>query len=982
MTRAAPRDLRRSLAVLVLVATLPLMALGTIGAWMLVDQRREAVATELAGTARALQVAVDRQLEIELATMDALAITAAATPADLATFGERARRVLDRQGSWRGVWLIDASSQAVLAQAGADTALAASIAPQAVDQVSRQGRATAAGIVSPDPPGQRPYILLLAPARADAAVRHVLAVALDPKALNAVFADQGLDPSWTGAIIDTRLMLAGRSRDAARFVGKPATPTLAERVRQGHKGMFSALNQEGATVYTVLSRSASSGWSVAIGVPASYVEGPARTLLAQLAGGALGLIALGLSLTVAVSVGIVRRRHADEKALDEGRALLDSALAGSHLGVWDLRLPVGTLSFSERVASILGHAPDALEPSLEQWGQLVHPDDLEAVRSAMTQHAAGAVPLYEAEYRLRHREGHWVWVLARGQVTERDAEGRPTRAMGTVLDVTERKQTEISAQRDRARLQAILTTTLDGIHIVDQEGLLVEANPAFLGMLGLDRGAIGSLKVDEWDADITLEQFGRDNADLLDTGAPRVFEARHLRRDGSVLDVEISASRMKVDGRWFLCAVSRDITLRKRTEAELLRHRDHLEELVRERTAELGKAKEAAESANRAKSTFLASMSHELRTPMNAILGLTSLMLNRAVEPKQRDQLGKTMTAARHLLSIINDILDLSKIEADSLVLRPSDFVLRDMVAEAVQLVSEAARAKGLDIRTDIAIEVPALVHGDRVRVSQILVNYLGNAVKFSERGTIRLRVVCESDDAMGLLLRFEVVDQGPGIDAELQARLFEPFVQGDNATTRAGGGTGLGLTICRRIARQMHGEAGVTSAPGQGSTFWARLRFDHAALPASAPSSALVEDPAQVLRREFTAASILLVDDNPVNREVALALLESVGLAVTATADGRECVELARTRLFDMVLMDLQMPGMDGIQATREIRQLPGWADVPIVAMTASVYEEERQACLAAGMNGYLVKPVEASVLYAKVLKWLTHQRRLGAGP
>lgn len=460
----------------------------------------------------------------------------------------------------------------------------------------------------------------------------------------------------------------------------------------------------------------------------------------------------------------------------------------------------------------------------------------------------------------------------------------------------------------------------------------------------------------------------------LTHGRPWKGEFNNRRKDGSdYTEFVIISPIRQLDGSiTHFVAVKEDISEKKRLAAELDNHRHHLEKLVAERTTQLAEAQKRAETANQAKSAFLANMSHEIRTPMNAIIGLTHLMQRARPLPGQAERLSKIDTAARHLLSVINDILDLSKIEAKKLTLEQSDFHLDMIFDHILSLLREQATFKGLTIKVD-RNDVPDWLRGDPTRLRQALLNYASNAVKFTEQGTIFLRAKKLEEQGNDILVRFEVQDTGIGIESDKIASLFEAFEQADASTTRRHGGTGLGLAITRHLARLMGGEVGAQSELGRGSTFWftARLGRGHSSQPAVPPAEVMV-DAETLFRTHYEGSRILLVEDNAINREVAMELLSGGGVTVDTAENGRLAVAMVRATRYDLVLMDIQMPEMDGREATRMIRTMGGNESLPVLAMTANVFEEDRRACLEAGMNDFIAKPVDPEKLFSTIAKWL----------
>jgi PAS domain S-box-containing protein len=634
--------------------------------------------------------------------------------------------------------------------------------------------------------------------------------------------------------------------------------------------------------------------------------------------------------------------------------------------------------FSPQLKRMLGYGPDEMLPSLATWSQNIHPDDAHGVMVALQDHLAGKRGRYEAQYRLRNRNGDYLWVQDRGRVCERDAAGAASRVVGMVQNVTQQHQSQAALQRSEEDQRTLIAALPDVImrldrqgrhlYVSDNVGVMVPLSPAdVLGRTHHELGFPDDL-CRRWDADIaTVFETGlglESEFELDGAQGKRTISCRLLP------DVDADRSIRSV------LVVCRDVTERRAAEAELERHRHHLEELVNERTAELSVAKEAAESANRAKSSFLANMSHELRTPMAAIMGMTRLALNRAEDPVLRDQLGKAEQASQHLLGLINDVLDLSKIEAERMTLEQTEFELGSALDGVVQLASPRAAEKGL--RLDLDLPAPLAeqaVSGDPLRLRQILLNLVDNAIKFTHHGSVAVRVRAQDDRAGHLSLHIEVADTGIGIDSALQERLFMAFEQADNSMSRKYGGTGLGLAITKRLVEMMRGEIGVSSRPGQGSRFWFTVRLRRVSGPLPALPTPGANGALQSLLHRHAGALVLLVDDEPVSREVSTCMLQLAGLQVHSAEDGVQALDLARLQPYAVILMDMQMPRLDGLQATRAILADSLNRDTPVLAMTANAFDEDRRRCLDAGMVDHLAKPIDPDRLYQAVLGCL--QRR-----
>jgi len=752
------------------------------------------------------------------------------------------------------------------------------------------------------------------------------------------------------------------------------------------------------------------------------------------------------------------------------------ALEASDLALWEWDLTTDQIFVDRTYFGFLGLDRDAESIPIANLRALVSPDDLEVFRNSIAAAIGGEAPLFQVQHRMRHADGRWVWLETSGSVSSRDANGRVTRMTGTNANITERKQLERALSNTLRVLRALLETLPLPVILRDAERRVTLVNEAFEKMTGIPRQEIVGKAFEEYAGRIPFPRHRETDDQILEERKSLRYETSVRAADGTAFDVIVAKTPLMAEDGTItgIASVLTDISEQKRT-ADIQE-----------------KARVAAEAAVQAKSRFLANMSHELRTPLNGVVGMASLLENTALDAKQRRFVRTLKTSAEALITLINDVLDLSKAEAGKLALSTGPLELRREIEQVVGLFGPRAYDKGVEIAAHIARGVPGTVHGDAIRLRQVLGNLVNNAVKFTDTGAVLLSVNAIPADGGPATIEFSVTDTGLGIAPDEQRRIFDAFEQADGSVTRKFGGTGLGLAISRQLVELMGGSMDLSSELGRGSRFSFRIpmgveplelppatpaadtgaivvglhplirsavcdmistecshvisvdapinaaealndfssritrvrividanvaaKIEHtvsglrataaprqvevvALMPpdadATAPTgvtrvlvkplctadlvAAPVVDTAQSTRIRALPTSgsrgrALVVEDNAVNQEMARAMLDMLGFRVTTASNGQEGVLAAAADPgLDLILMDCQMPVMDGLAAARAIRAAEtGGARIPIVALTGNAMPGDREACVAAGMDDYLAKPFSLTALRTMIDRW-----------
>jgi PAS domain S-box-containing protein len=544
-------------------------------------------------------------------------------------------------------------------------------------------------------------------------------------------------------------------------------------------------------------------------------------------------------------------------------------------------------------------------------------------------------------------DGHVTWVSTT-KMPFRDEQGNVTGLVGLSRDITQRKLAEEALRKSEEQTRVILDSAYDAFIRIDAEGRIIDWNRQACAIFGWSREeAMGRRLADTIVPPQARAAHDQGMQRYLTTGENHVFgkivEVTGQEKNGREFPVEVSIQPSKWGDAVVFNAFIRDITARKQAETALK------------------EAKEAAEAAARAKSDFLANMSHEIRTPMNGVIGMTGLLLDTKLDPQQREFTESVRISAETLLTVINDILDFSKIEAGKLLFEVLDFDLVETVESTLDMLAERAQGKGIELTSGIAPDVPIGLRGDPGRLRQILINLLGNAIKFTERGEVVVRVLKENETEEHATLRFNVTDTGIGIPQDVQGRLFQAFTQADTSTTRRYGGTGLGLAISRQLVSMMNGEIGVQSELGKGTTFWFTARFEK--LPGGIK-------PARAEQCDLTDLRVLVVDDNATNRQILRHQIFAWKMQKGSAGSGHEALQLLRAAVaagtpYDIALLDMQMPEMDGLTLARAIKADPSIASTRLIILTSLGHLSDSKEWKDAGIDAYLVKPVKQSRLF-----------------
>ena len=656
------------------------------------------------------------------------------------------------------------------------------------------------------------------------------------------------------------------------------------------------------------------------------------------------------------SVTDITERRRNDELLDAQRRRLDQVMEAAEIGYFEWNCRTDEQLVSDRYAQMLGYTACTMGTSSQTaFRQYVHPDDLPTADRLMQAHLAGDIPVYECELRMRHAAGHWVWIMARGKVTQFDGAQRPVLFTGTHQHVSRIKAIEHRAHQNEELLRSAVDTLDEALVIFDREDRLVFCNQRYRDCYPLVRdlirpGVSFETLVRAWRA------LGGGGVSELDDDT-WVQERIKAHQEGCLFVQQVEGGRYM------------RVVERRAPNGYIVGFRVDITELVH--------ARQKAEAANVAKSRFLATMSHELRTPLNGILGMAQLLQQTQVSPDDLSTFTHTIQkSGEALLALLNDVLDLAKVESGKMALHPAPMEVESLVSDVLHLYGPVARQKKLDFAARWTGDRGGRYLGDANRLRQMLNNLVSNAIKFTHSGSVAVEAsVVTTDETDVAMVEFSVMDTGEGIAVDKQSLLFQPFSQIDSSTSRAFGGTGLGLSIVYSLAHLMGGTVGVNSQPGRGSRFWFRVPL--------APASADGQETDSMQEAHMVSAvpdrfegHVLVVEDHPMNRMVIANMLERLGLQIHMVHDGQEALDQLMAGLKpQLIFMDVEMPVMDGYTATQCIRQRERRESAPrcpIIALTANAFDADRRAALDAGMDDFMAKPISLPTLKHTLARWM----------
>jgi len=659
----------------------------------------------------------------------------------------------------------------------------------------------------------------------------------------------------------------------------------------------------------------------------------------------IGLVSATIILFIISEVNYKTESELLQKQADINKAeeRWNFALSNNQEGVFDYNIATGEVYFSPQWKKMLGYDETTLFNSLADWDNHIHPDDLANAKELVQKHFDGETEYYENVIRMRCKDDSYKWIYSKGKVRSFDNNGKALRFIGTHTDITEQKKSQDELVNSQQLLSSINQNITEGIYRSEREGRLIYVNNAFavtFGYASVDDVLKSELVFDYLDSGVRNSLLDKINF----SGSFTNEEVQFRKKDGTIFWCLISCRlTTNTNGNSYYDGAIRDISRIKEIEKELII------------------AKNIAEKASLAKSDFLSSMSHEIRTPMNSVIGISNLLIRDNPRPDQMENLNVLKFSAENLMGLINNILDFNKIESGKIELEMIPVNIDHLVRSIVQTHLSEARQKDITLQLDSSVSGAFLT--DPLRLSQIMNNLISNAIKFTEKGIVKVNVELVNYTFEGARLKFIVKDSGIGIDSENISMVFEQFSQENKDITRRFGGTGLGLAITKKLLELMNGKIEAQSEKGKGSTFSFELELMKN--PASSPLFDKKKN--KQTGRELEGMRILLVEDHQMNILLIKKFFSKWGVSLDITLNGKEAIVMAKNNKYELILMDLHMPKMDGYQATREIRKFD--TAVPVFAITADVFTETKTKAIACGMNDFVSKPFDPDELYTKIM-------------